>query len=146
MPQALTDLMGGQIDVMFDQVSSAISYIQSGKLRAFAVTTLKRAGALPDVPTLDELGLKGFDASTTTGILLPAATPRDIVMKVHAALIKVLRQPSTRENFARIGGEVLDSSPEEFDRVMRSELTKWTKVIREANIKHSNRAFGRKAL
>src|SRR5574340_728518 len=76
---ALVDLMGGQIDMMFDQVSSSVSYIQSGRLCALAVTTLKRSVALPDVPTVDEAGYKGFEASTSTGILLPARAPRDIV-------------------------------------------------------------------
>jgi putative tricarboxylic transport membrane protein len=132
---ALVDLMGGQIDVMFDQLSSSIGYIQGGKLRALAVTTLKRASALPNVPTMDEAGLKGFEASTTTGILLPAATPKDIVQKVYASLIKVLRQPSTREHFTHIGADVLESTPEEFEKVMRSEIIKWGKVIRDANVK-----------
>jgi tripartite-type tricarboxylate transporter receptor subunit TctC len=132
---ALIDLMGGQIDVMFDQLSSSIGYIQGGKLRPLAVTTLKRASAMPNVPTMDESGLKGFEASTTTGVLLPAPTPKEIVQKVHAALVKVLRQPGTRESFTRIGADVVDSTPEEFERVMRSEIVKWNKVVREANVK-----------
>ncbi|HSQ03216.1 MAG TPA: tripartite tricarboxylate transporter substrate-binding protein, partial [Burkholderiales bacterium] len=132
---ALVDLMGGQIDVMFDQLSSSIGYIQGGKLRALAVTTLKRASAMSTIPTMDESGFKGFEASTTTGILLPAATPKDIVQKVHAALIKVLRQPSTKEHFTRIGADALESTPEEFEKLMQSEITKWGKVIRDANVK-----------
>ena len=132
---ALIDLMGGQVDVLFDQMSSAIGFIKSGKLRAIAVTTLKRTQATPEVPTMDESGLKGFDASTSTGVLLPAATPREIVSKVHAALIKVLRSPATRENFARIGADTLESSPEEFTRFMREEIAKWGKVVRDAGVK-----------
>ena len=132
---ALVDLMGGQVDVMFDQVSSSIGFIQGGKLHALAVTSPKRSGSLPDVPTLDESGLKGFDASTTTAILLPAATPQEIVTKVYNALIKTLRLPSTRDNFRRIGADVLESTPEDFMRTLRSELTKWTKVIRDGNVK-----------
>ena len=81
----LIDLMGGQIDILFDQLSASIGYIQAGRLRALAVTTFKRAGTRPAVPTLDESGLRGFDASTRTGIMLPAATPPDIVAKVHAS-------------------------------------------------------------
>lgn len=132
---ALIDLMGGQVDVLFDQLSSAIGYIKGGKLRALAVTTLKRATALPEVPTVNESGLKGFDASTSTGILLPVATPRDIVTKVHVSLIKVLRLPATRESFARIGADTLESSPEEFTRFLREELAKWGKVVRDAGVK-----------
>jgi tripartite-type tricarboxylate transporter receptor subunit TctC len=132
---ALIDLMGGQVDVLFDQLSSAIGYIKGGKLRALAVTTLKRATALPEVPTVDESGLKGFDASTSTGILLPVATPRDIVTKVHTSLIKVLRLPATRESFARIGADTLESSPEEFTRFLREEIAKWSKVVHDAGVK-----------
>ena len=132
---ALVDLMGGQVDLLFDQLPASIGFIQSGKLHAVAVTTLKRATTLPSVPTLDESGLKGFDASTTTGIMMPAATPPDVAAKVHAAVLKSLRQTSTRENFARIGADVLESSPEEFTRTLRAEIAKWTKVIRDANIK-----------
>ena len=132
---ALVDLMGGQIDMMFDQLSSSIGYIQSGRLRALAVTTLKRASALPNVPTMDEAGLKGFEASTTTGVLLPVATPKAIVQKVYAALVKVLRDPATHAAFTRIGADVRMSTPEEFEQVMRSETAKWTKVIREAHIR-----------
>jgi len=133
--QALVDVMGGQVDVMFDQLSSSIGYIQAGKLRAVAVTTLKRSAQMPGIPTMNESGLPGFDASTVTGIVLPAATPRDIVMKLHAALIKVLRLKATRDSFARFGAETLESTPEEFARFVREDLAKWSKVIREAGIK-----------
>ena len=132
---ALVDLMGGQVDMMFDQVSSAIGHIQSGKLRALAVTTLKRTAVLPNVPTMDESGLKGFEASTTTGILLPARTPQDIVKRVYAAVIKTLRLPATREGFARVGADVIESTPEELDKLLRSENVKWAKVIRDGNVK-----------
>jgi tripartite-type tricarboxylate transporter receptor subunit TctC len=132
---ALIDLIGGQVDMMFDQVSSSIGHIQSGKLRAMAVTTLKRTGALPNVPTMDESGYKGFEASTTTGILLPAKTPPEIVKRVYAALIKTLRLPSTRDGFAKVGADVVESTPEELEKLLRSENIKWSKVIRDANVK-----------
>ena len=132
---ALVDLMGGQIDMIFDQLSASIGHIQSGKLRGLAVTTLKRSTLLPSVPTMDEAGLKGFEASTSTGIVLPVATPRENVNRLHAALVKVLRQPATRDSFARLGAEVLESTPDEFDKLMRAETAKWTKVVRDAGIK-----------
>jgi tripartite-type tricarboxylate transporter receptor subunit TctC len=131
----LVDLMGGQIDIFFDQLSASIAYIQAGKLRALAVTTLKRAAAMPELPTIAESGIPGFDASTWTGVVLPAATPHDIVMKVHAALSKTLRSKATQDSFARLGAETLESTPEEFARFMRADLEKWTKVIRQAGIK-----------
>ena len=132
---ALVDLMGGQVDVHFDQLSSAIGAIQAGKLRALAVTTLKRSAQMPEVPTIDESGVPGFDASTFTGIVLPAATPRDVVTRLHGALVKVLRTRATRDSFARFGAETLESTPEEFARFVRDDLAKWSKVIREAGIK-----------
>jgi tripartite-type tricarboxylate transporter receptor subunit TctC len=132
---ALVDLMGGQVDVFFDQLSSSIGYLQSGKLRPIAVTTLKRSPYLPDVPSANESGVPGFDASTVTGITLPAATPPDIVAKVHAALIKVLRAKATRDSFARFGAETLESTPEEFAKFIREDLAKWQKLVRETGIK-----------
>jgi tripartite-type tricarboxylate transporter receptor subunit TctC len=132
---ALIDLIGGQVDLLFDQVSSSIGYIRSGRLRAIAVTTLKRTSALPNVPTIDESGYKGFEASTTTGVLLPARTSPEIVKRIHAALIKTLRMPATREGFANVGADVLESTPEEFDKLLRSENAKWSKVIRDGNVK-----------
>jgi tripartite-type tricarboxylate transporter receptor subunit TctC len=131
----LIDLMGGQIDIFFDQLSASITYIQAGKMRALAVTTIKRAAAMPELPTIAESGIPGFDASTWTGVVLPAATPPDVVMKVQAALIKTLRAKTTQDNFARLGAETLESTPEEFARFVKADLAKWTKVIREAGIK-----------
>ncbi len=131
----LVDLMGGQIDIFFDQLSASIGFIQAGRLRGLAVTTAKRATAMPELPTIAESGIPGFDASTWTAILLPAATPQDIVLKVHAALIKTLRAKATRDSFARLGAETLDSTPEEATRFMKEDLAKWTRVVREAGIK-----------
>ncbi|MDB5810492.1 MAG: hypothetical protein JWN94_2614 [Betaproteobacteria bacterium] len=131
----LIDLMGGQIDIFFDQLSASIGYIQSGRLRALAVTTIKRASAMPELPTIAESGIPGFDSSTWTGIVMPAATPQDVVLKVHAALVKTLRTKATRDAFTRLGAETLESTPEEFARFMRADLEKWTKVVRAAGIK-----------
>jgi tripartite-type tricarboxylate transporter receptor subunit TctC len=131
----LVDLIGGQIDIFFDQLSASIGFIQAGKLRPLAVTTIKRAAALPELPTLDESGLKGFDASTWTGIVLPAATPRDVVLKLHGALSKTLKMKTVQDNFTRLGAETLESTPEEFARFMRADLDKWTKVVKQAGIK-----------
>ena len=131
----LIDLMGGQIDIFFDQLSASIGYIQTGRLRALAVTTIKRASAMPELPTIAESGIPGFDASTWTSVIMPAATPHDIVMKVNAAVVKTLRQKSTRDAFARLGAETLESTPEETMKYMKDDLAKWTRVVREANIK-----------
>ena len=128
---ALIDLMGGQVDLIFDQLSTSVSLIKSGKLRPLGVTTLKRSLLLPAVPTIDESGVRGFEASSYTGIMLPSATPKDIVMKIYAALTDWLVQPATRESFARLGAEVIKTTPEEAARRIRDDVAKWTKV-REA--------------
>jgi tripartite-type tricarboxylate transporter receptor subunit TctC len=131
----LIDLMGGQIDIFFDQLSASIGYIQAGRLHALAVTTIKRASAMPELPTIAESGIPGFDSSTWTAIIMPAATPPDVVLKVQAALIKTLRMKTTRDAFARLGAETLESSPEETARFVKDDLAKWTRVVREAGIK-----------
>jgi len=95
---------------------------------------LKRSGLLPEVPTIDESGVRGFEASTYTGIMLPAATPKDVVMKVYDALTHWLDQPATRESFARLGAELIKSTPEETVRRIRDDLAKWTKVRKATNI------------
>ncbi len=128
---ALIDLMGGQVDLIFDQLSTSISLIKSGKLRPLGVTTLKRSFLLPAVPTIDESGVRGFEASSYTGIMLPSATPKDIVMKIYGALTDWLDQPATRESFARLGAEVIKTTPEAAARRIRDDVAKWIKV-REA--------------
>lgn len=128
---ALIDLMGGQVDLIFDQLSTSLSLIKNGKLRPLGVTTLERSSLLPAVPTIDESGVRGFEASTYTGIMLPSATPKNIVMKIHEALLYTLDQPTIRESFARLGADVIKTTPEEAARRVRNDIAKWTKV-REA--------------
>jgi len=131
---ALIDLMGGQVDLIFDQLTTSAPLIKNGKLRPLGVTTLKRSFLLPEVPTIDESGVRGFDATTYTGIMLPAATPRDIVMKIYEALTHWLDQPATHESFARLGADVIKSTPEEAVRRIKDDLAKWTKVRKATNI------------
>ncbi len=132
---ALVDLMAGHMEVHVDQVSSALPYIKAGKIRPIAVTTAKRAVLLAEVPTLAESGVPGFDASTVTGVLAPAATPRDIVAKLNDALVKVLASPALRERFAGLGAEVQPSTSEELGAFIREDLAKWVKVVKQAGIK-----------
>src|SRR5688572_30595040 len=132
---ALIDLVAGHVYGHVDQISSALPYIKAGRIRAIAVTTAKRAAALPDVPTLAESGVPGFDASTVTGILAPAKTPRDIVQKLNAALGQVLAQPAVRERFSALGAEVQPSSSEELAAWIREDLAVWVKVVKQAGIK-----------
>ncbi|MGE5523164.1 MAG: Bug family tripartite tricarboxylate transporter substrate binding protein [Rhodospirillaceae bacterium] len=132
---ALIDLVGGQVDLIFDQISTSQGLIKAGKLRALGVATQHRSGFLPGVPTMEEVGIKGFHASTYTGIFLPATSPKDAVQKVYGALIKVLDQPATRESFARLGAEVIKSTPEEFTRRLKGDLARWVKVSEATHIK-----------
>ncbi len=132
---AVRDLIGGHVHAMFDQLSSATPHIRSGKVRALAVTTPKRARLFPDIPTLEESGVKNANASTYAGLLAPARTPREIVAKLNAALAATLALPETQERFAALGAQVWASTPDQFAKVIQSDLEKWTRVIRTANIK-----------
>jgi len=132
---ALIDLMGGQTHCIFDQVSTSTPYVNAGKLRAIAVAAAKRSPLLASVPTMEESGVRGFEASTYTGVFLPSATPKDIVNRVYTALLKVLDQQSTRDAFNRLGAEVIKSTPEELTKRMTNDLAKWKKVQQQTGIK-----------
>jgi tripartite-type tricarboxylate transporter receptor subunit TctC len=132
---ALVDLVAGHVYSHVDQISSALPYVQAGRIRAIAVTTAKRAAALPDLPTLAESGVPGFDASTVTGILLPAKTPRDVVQRLNTALGQVLAQAAVKDRFAALGSEVQPSSSEELAAWIRADLGVWVKVVKQAGIK-----------
>ena len=132
---ALIDLVAGHVYGHVDQISSALPYIKSGRIRAIAVTTAKRAVALPAVPTLAESGVPGFDASTVTGVLAPARMPRDVVQKLNIALGQVLAQAAVKERFAAVGAEVQPSSSDELAAWIRDDLAVWVNVVKQAGIK-----------
>jgi len=132
---ALMDLIGGQVQVMFDNLPSALPHIKGGKLRAVAVTSTKRAPALPDVPTIAESGVPGFEASSWFGILAPAGTPRDIVTKINAEANKALQSAEMREKLLSQGAEAAGNTPEYFADYIRSETAKWAKVVKESGAK-----------
>ncbi|MDP1537982.1 MAG: tripartite tricarboxylate transporter substrate binding protein [Burkholderiales bacterium] len=132
---ALIDLVAGHMYAHVDQVSSALPFIQAQRIRPIAVTTAKRATALPEVPTLAESGVPGFDASTVTGILAPAAVPRDIVSRLNAALNKVLATAAVRNRFTTLGAEVQPSTSDELGKFIREDLALWVKVVKQAGIK-----------
>ena len=132
---ALTDLVGGHVDLVFNGLTSALPLVKSGKLRAIGMTSLKRAGALPDVPTLDEQGLKGFQAVAWNGLTAPARTPKDIIAKLNADVLKVIRSPELVEKLRAEGSDPVGSSVEQYTVFLRDEIAKWGKVIKFANIK-----------
>jgi tripartite-type tricarboxylate transporter receptor subunit TctC len=132
---ASVDLVSGQIQLAFDQVSSSGPFIKAGKIRALAVTTPQRSKLLPDVPTIAESGVPGYDYSTWTTLGIPAATPREAVQKLRAAVDAVIAQPRTREAFDKLGAEVAPNSAEEFTRRLEQDLARWTRIRKESGIK-----------
>jgi tripartite-type tricarboxylate transporter receptor subunit TctC len=131
---ALTDLLGSQVESMIDQLTASMGYIRDGKLKPIAVTSLARSPLLPGVPTLDELGVKGYEASTFTGIFAPAGTPPAAIERLHAALKTALANDQVRERYRAMGADIVDLSPAQFDAYVRADLAKWRKVAREGNI------------
>jgi tripartite-type tricarboxylate transporter receptor subunit TctC len=129
-----TDLLGGQVTMSFDTVTPVLQHIRSGKLRALAVTTAKRSSALPDVPTLDEAGLKGFDIGTWFGVLAPAATPRDILVRLNTEMVKVIRSPEFRKRMDEIGAEPIGDSAEQMARQIAGETEKFAKLVKAAKV------------
>ncbi len=127
---ALTDLIGGQVQLMFDNLPSSLQFIKSGKLRALAVTSLARSQALPDVPTLAESGLPGFEASSWFGVLAPAGTPADIVAKLNGAVAAWLASPAAKEQLAAQGAIAAGGSPDAFVKHIADESAKWAKVVK----------------
>lgn len=123
-------LLAGQTDFMFDNLASATAQIKAGKLKAFAVTTLQRAPSLPDVPTMAESGVPGFDVSTWFGVFAPAGTPAPIVARLNESFTAALRTTDMRERLARMGAEPAPMSSEQFAQLVRSELAKYEKVVK----------------
>jgi tripartite-type tricarboxylate transporter receptor subunit TctC len=131
---ANTDVAGGHVDLHIDQLSSVLPLVQGGKLRPLAVTTAKRSPLLPEVPTLAEAGVPGFDASTTLGLVLPGRAAPDLVNRYAQALQKVLKQPAVREQFARLGADVRESTPAEYAAFIRSEIDRTASIVKAAKI------------
>jgi tripartite-type tricarboxylate transporter receptor subunit TctC len=133
---AVTDLIAGNMNVMFDNLPSALPHIKSGRLKALAVTSRTRSPALPDVPTIEEAaGLKGFDASSWFGLFAPAGTPRTVVDKIQADVAKALAQPAVRERFIGQGADPGGSTPDQFAAFIRAETDKWTRVVKFSGAK-----------
>jgi tripartite-type tricarboxylate transporter receptor subunit TctC len=131
---ALTDLLGSQVDSMMDQLTASIGYIRDGRLRPLAISSRTRSPQLPNVPTLDELGVKGYEADTWTGLFAPAGVPSATIEKLNAALRKALAIESVRERYRGMGVQVMDMSQAEFAAYVRADFEKWRKVARDGNI------------
>jgi tripartite-type tricarboxylate transporter receptor subunit TctC len=131
---AVTDLLGGQIQVAFTELATSLGHVKSGALRALAVTTAARVEALPDVPTLSEF-IPGFEASQWIGLVAPKDTPPEIIAKLNSEINAGLADPKLKARFTELGGLVLPGSPEDFGKLIRDETEKWAKVIQSASIK-----------
>jgi tripartite-type tricarboxylate transporter receptor subunit TctC len=129
--QAMNDVLAGTVKVSFVGVPNALGAVHAGKLKALAVTSRKRYAEMPDVPTMEEAGVKGYEATIWLGLLAPPGTPRDIVDKLNSTITRVLSHPDARKLMASAGVDVATSTPEEFGALMQSELERWGKVVRE---------------
>jgi tripartite-type tricarboxylate transporter receptor subunit TctC len=132
---ALMDLIAGQVQVLFSTQLASWPHVQSGRIRALASSIAKRPASLPDLPTVAEAGVPGFDAGVWYGVLAPAGTPRDIVMRLNSEVVRVLNQPDYRNLLVNNTIEPIGSPPEELSRYIRSELVKWAKVVKDAHVR-----------
>jgi tripartite-type tricarboxylate transporter receptor subunit TctC len=132
---AMADLLAGQVVLMFDQPVSSLPHVQAGKLKVLGITSLKRFQTLPEIPTVAEQGLPGFEAISWAGVCAPGGTPRPIVDRLYNEIAKVLKVPEIRDRLLRDGIEPVGSTPEQFLQHTRSEAAKWGKVVRDARVK-----------
>ena len=132
---AMTDVMGGQVPVFFANMASGLPHVKSGKLKALASTGAKRSPNMPDLPTVAESGVAGYEVYEWNAVFAPAGTPPEIVSRLNAAIVKALENPEVRERIAALGGEVATGSPQDADRFLREQTAKWSRVVREAKIK-----------
>ena len=133
--QALTDMVGGQAQVMFNGMLATYPFVKDGKLKVLATSSAKRFATAPDIPTVAELGMPGFETGSWQGIVAPANTPADVVNKLHATVTKVLATPEMKERLDKAGAELLPQSPAQFGGFIRSEKDRWAKVVKESGAK-----------
>ena len=134
-PPAMNDLIAGQVQSLFGSPLAMVPHIRVGKVRALAITGDKRSKAVPEVPTFTEAGLPGFDAGTWNGFMAPTGTPRTIIDRLNSEIVKILRNPATMERLAADGSVAIGNTPEEYAAFLKAEHAKWSKVVREANIR-----------
>jgi tripartite-type tricarboxylate transporter receptor subunit TctC len=132
---ARNDVLGGQIEMMFDAITTMAPNVQAGRVRALATTGRKRSSVLPNVPTVDEAGVPGYDAVIWLGLMAPTGTPKPVVDRLNAEIRKVLARADIKESWRKQGAETMDMSPEQFGEFLRGDIAKWAKVVKEAGIK-----------
>jgi tripartite-type tricarboxylate transporter receptor subunit TctC len=134
-PPAITAVLSGEVGMMFAAIPTALSQSKAGRLRALAVGAARRSSAAPGIPTIAEAGVPGFDVSSWVGMAAPAGTPRPIILKLNQEIVKVTRLPDVQEQLSREGAESISSTPEQFAALVRSEMAKWSKVVKQAGIR-----------
>ena len=134
-PPALTDVMGGQVSMTFDNITTAWPLAKSGKLKALAVTTAKRSPVAPDVPTLAESGLPGYEVGSWQGVFAPAGTPPEIVKRLNAEIVKIINMPDVQKKMIELGAEPVGNSSEEFAAFVKTEVVKWGDVVKKSGAK-----------
>ena len=132
---AIQDVLAGHVHAMFDNTSSAIPNIKAGRVRALGVASLKRYPGLPELPTIAESGIPGFEATAWFGLFAPAATPRDIVKRVHGDTVNILAMPDVHKTLSAAGAEFVADTPEQFTAFVKSEIAKWAKVVAFAGVR-----------
>ena len=131
----VTDLLAGQVDVMFDNLPNVIQHVKAGKMKALGVSTAQRSPLAPEVPTIAEAGVPGYELSVWFGVLVPAGTPRDIIQRLNVEIVKILQSPEVKDRFLKQGVDVQTGTPEQFDALVKSEVARWAKVIKDAGIR-----------
>jgi tripartite-type tricarboxylate transporter receptor subunit TctC len=134
-PPALQDVVGGQVSMTFDNITTALPLAKAGKLRALAVTTTKRSAAAPDVPTLAESGLPGFEVGSWQGVFAPAGTPSEIVRRLNAEIVKIINTPEVREKLVALGADPVGDTSEQFTAYVKTEVVKWSEVVEKSGAK-----------
>jgi tripartite-type tricarboxylate transporter receptor subunit TctC len=132
---AVTDLIAGQVQVMFDNTPNVLPHVKAGKLKALGVSSRSRTALAPEIPTVEEAGVPGYDVSVWFGVLTVAGTPREVVRRLNAEMVKILTSAEVKERFGKMGVEVVAGSPDQFSQFLKSEVARWAKVIQDAGIK-----------
>lgn len=133
--QAITDLLGGQIEIYISTIPTALGQIKTGRLRAIAVTSLTRSSSLPNIPTISESGIKGFEASTWFGFVAPAGTPKAVIAELNKNINQILKQPEVKAKLMSDGGDVMGGTSEQFSALLSKDITRWAKVIKDSGTK-----------
>jgi tripartite-type tricarboxylate transporter receptor subunit TctC len=131
---SLTDVIAGQIQVLFNNAISTVPFIKAGQVRALAVTSLNRMQALPELPSINEAGVKGYDNSSWSAVAAPAGTPKEIITKLNTELNAIMKLPDIQEKSAAVGAVIVGGTPEQYGEYLKSEIAKFARVVKEANI------------